>query len=53
VRYARKHQRPAVALLERLGVATGALTHAIVTRGGLQARRGHLRALGRALSPSS
>lgn len=53
VRYARKHQPSPVALLERLGIAIGALTHAVVTRGGFPARRGHLRALGRALSPGS
>jgi N-acetylglucosaminyl-diphospho-decaprenol L-rhamnosyltransferase len=53
VRYARKHQSAPVALLERFGVALGALTHAIVARGGLAARRGHLRALARALSPGS
>lgn len=53
VRYARKHQSAPVALLERLGVALGALTHAIVARGGIAARRGHLRALVRALSPGS
>lgn len=53
VRYARKHQRASVALLERLGVALGALTHAVVARGGLAARRGHLRAFARAVSPGS
>ena len=51
VRYARKHQSAPVALLERLGVALGALTHAVVARGGLAARRGHLRALAQAVSP--
>jgi N-acetylglucosaminyl-diphospho-decaprenol L-rhamnosyltransferase len=44
VRYARKHQPGQVAMLERLGVALGALTHAAVSRGGAGARRGHLRA---------
>ena len=34
VRYARKHQPWHVALLERLGVVLGALTHAVVSRGG-------------------
>jgi N-acetylglucosaminyl-diphospho-decaprenol L-rhamnosyltransferase len=53
VRYARKHQAAPVALLERLGVALGALTHAVVARGGPAARRGHLRALARAVSPGS
>jgi GT2 family glycosyltransferase len=51
VRYARKHQPPHVALLERLGVVIGGLTHALVTRGGRAARRGNLRAVARALSP--
>jgi N-acetylglucosaminyl-diphospho-decaprenol L-rhamnosyltransferase len=52
VRYARLHQPPVVALLERLGVAVGALTHAVVSRGGLAARRGWLRAGVRALGPA-
>lgn len=51
VRYARKHQPGHVALLERLGVVVGGLTHAIVTRGGRAARRGNLRAATRALAP--
>jgi len=51
VRYARLHQPPHVALLERLGIALGALTHAVVSRGGLAARRGWLRSLQRALTP--
>jgi GT2 family glycosyltransferase len=49
LRYARKHRSPAGALLERLGIAFGALTHALVSRGGGSVRRGHLRALRRAL----
>jgi N-acetylglucosaminyl-diphospho-decaprenol L-rhamnosyltransferase len=49
LRYARKHRSPAGALLERLGIALGALTHALVSRGGGSVRRGHLRALWRAL----
>jgi N-acetylglucosaminyl-diphospho-decaprenol L-rhamnosyltransferase len=52
VRYAGLHQRPAVALLERLGILLGALTHAVITKGGVAARRGWLRAFARALSPS-
>jgi hypothetical protein len=51
LRYARKHRSRAGAMLERLGVALGALTHAVVSRGGRAARAGHLRALRRALSP--
>jgi N-acetylglucosaminyl-diphospho-decaprenol L-rhamnosyltransferase len=51
VRYAHKHMRPAAALLERIGIALGALTHAAVGRGGAATRRAWLRALARALSP--
>jgi N-acetylglucosaminyl-diphospho-decaprenol L-rhamnosyltransferase len=50
VRYARKHQSQPVALLERLGIALGEVTHAVVTRGGPTVRAGHLRALARAVS---
>jgi len=49
VRYARKHQPRHVQVFERLGIVLGALTHAIVARGGREMRRGHLRAAGRAL----
>jgi N-acetylglucosaminyl-diphospho-decaprenol L-rhamnosyltransferase len=49
LRYARKHRGRAGALLERLGVALGALTHALVSRGGRSVRAGHMRALRRAL----
>jgi N-acetylglucosaminyl-diphospho-decaprenol L-rhamnosyltransferase len=52
VRYARKHQPRHVALLERLGIALGALTHAAVTRRGRAARKGHLRALAQTFVPS-
>jgi hypothetical protein len=51
VRYAQKHQRSVVAVLERTGVALGELTHTVVTRGGGPARRGHLRSFLRACSP--
>lgn len=51
IRYANKHDRPLVALLGRAGVALGSATHAIVSKGGWAGRRGHLRALGVALSP--
>ncbi len=51
VLYARKHRSRPFALAERLGVATGALTHVVLTRGGTRGRRGQLRALRRALSP--
>jgi N-acetylglucosaminyl-diphospho-decaprenol L-rhamnosyltransferase len=53
VRYARKHQTRAVALAERLGIAAGALTHAVVSRGGPAARRGWLRAFVRAFRAGS
>lgn len=45
VRYASKHHGFAYATLERLGIALGELTHALVGRGGAAARTGHLRAL--------
>ena len=45
VRYARKHHSRLVALLERVGVALEAATHAVVGRGGRSARAGHVRAL--------
>jgi N-acetylglucosaminyl-diphospho-decaprenol L-rhamnosyltransferase len=51
LRYARKHRSRAGAVAERAGIALGAVTHAVVTRGGAPARRGWLRALGRALRP--
>jgi GT2 family glycosyltransferase len=44
-RYASLHQPRPVALLERGGIALGALTHALVCRGGLRARRGYVRAI--------
>ena len=51
IRYANKHDSPPVALLGRLGVALGSLTHAVVSKGGWPARRGHLRSLTVALTP--
>ena len=45
LRYASKHRSRAYALLERAGIALGALTHAAFGRGGAAARAGHLRAL--------
>jgi hypothetical protein len=45
LRYASKHDGRAQALLERGGIALGALTHAALGRGGGPARAGHLRAL--------
>lgn len=51
VSYARKHRSAPVALLERGGVALGALTHVAVARGGLQRRRSHAAAFVTALRP--
>ena len=51
IRYSAKHDRLVVTLLVRLGVALGAVTHSIATRGGWPSRRGHLRALAVALKP--
>lgn len=48
-RYARKHQPRPVEVLERLGIALGALTHVVVSRGGLSTRRGYLSAVVAAL----
>ena len=52
VRYARQHRGPVAAWLERLGIALGALTHAVVSRGGRAARAGHARSLPKALLPA-
>ena len=49
VRYARKHRGPLFTVLERAGLALGALTHLAAARGGIAARRGHARSLLRAL----
>jgi N-acetylglucosaminyl-diphospho-decaprenol L-rhamnosyltransferase len=51
IRYARKHRSLPAALMERLGVVLGGLTHALVTRGGRAARHANLRAVTRALQP--
>ena len=45
LRYASKHRGRTYALLERAGIALGAVTHAALGRGGGPARAGHLRAL--------
>jgi GT2 family glycosyltransferase len=49
IRYAEKHGGRAGALLERLGVATTALTHMLVPRKSSAVRAGHAHALMRAL----
>lgn len=41
IRYARKHLRAPLALLEQLGVSLLALTHVVVSRGGRARRAGH------------
>ena len=51
IRYANKHDSRLVALLGRAGVALGSATHAVVSKGGRPARRGHLRSLAVALKP--
>ena len=53
IRYAAKHRSRAFALLERAGIALGALTHIAVSRGGRGARAGHARSLRLALSKPS
>jgi GT2 family glycosyltransferase len=45
LRYARKYHGRAVALLFRLGIGLGALTHLLASRGGASARAGHARTL--------
>jgi GT2 family glycosyltransferase len=52
VRYASKHRSRPTALLERVGIALGALTHSIVSSGGRAARAGHLRSLRQAAAPA-
>jgi N-acetylglucosaminyl-diphospho-decaprenol L-rhamnosyltransferase len=51
IRYANKHDSRLVALVGRVGVALSSLTHAVVSKGGWAARRGHLRSLAIALTP--
>ena len=45
IRYAQKHRGPVGRAVDRGAVALNALTHLALGRGGLPARRGHLRAL--------
>jgi N-acetylglucosaminyl-diphospho-decaprenol L-rhamnosyltransferase len=45
IRYARKHRGRGVAVLERLGIGLGAITHAAFSTQGHDARHGHRRAL--------
>jgi N-acetylglucosaminyl-diphospho-decaprenol L-rhamnosyltransferase len=50
IRYAKKNESVTVALVERVGIGLGALTHVVVSGGGAAARRGHLAALRRVTS---
>jgi GT2 family glycosyltransferase len=50
LRYAAKHRTRMEAFLERVGVGLGALTHAVVGRGGAAARAGHANALRQTLT---
>ena len=52
VRYASKHRGRLAALLERIGIALGALTHSVVSSGGRAARTGHLRSIRQAAQPA-
>jgi N-acetylglucosaminyl-diphospho-decaprenol L-rhamnosyltransferase len=45
LRYARKHGGPARAAVERVGLVLLALTHLVISRGGLAGRSGHLSTL--------
>jgi hypothetical protein len=51
IRYARKHRSRAAQALERAGIALEALTHVLVSRGGIARRAGHARALRRSITP--
>lgn len=50
LRYAGKHSSRPAALLARLGIALGAVTHSVVSRGGPAVRAGHLRAFRQAVA---
>jgi N-acetylglucosaminyl-diphospho-decaprenol L-rhamnosyltransferase len=52
IRYALKHHGRLRALLERIGIGLGAVTHLVAGRGGAAARTGHARALWLVLSRS-
>jgi GT2 family glycosyltransferase len=45
IRYAKKHRSRPDQFLERLGIALVALTHMVVTQGGIDPRAGHARSL--------
>jgi len=50
IRYSSKHGTRIGVAAERLGIAVGSFTHMIVSRGGLEVRAGHARALVQAIS---
>jgi N-acetylglucosaminyl-diphospho-decaprenol L-rhamnosyltransferase len=50
IRYSKKHRTRLGVAAERAGIALGALTHMVVTRGGLDMRAGHARALRQAVT---
>lgn len=52
IRYDRKHRTRAAAALDRVGIALGAITHMVVSKGGRAARAGHAQALRVAIFPS-
>jgi len=51
IRYDRKHRGRLVAAVNRVGIALGALTHMVVSRGGRATRAGHARAFRVAVLP--
>lgn len=53
IRYASLHRSRLYAVLERIGVGLGALTHVIVSGGGMPARLGHARSLRAVVARSS
>ncbi|MGH3004330.1 MAG: glycosyltransferase family 2 protein [Gaiellaceae bacterium] len=53
VRYVHKHSGFHVVVLERLGLALGALTHIVLSRGGSSVRFGHARSMRVALAPTA
>jgi GT2 family glycosyltransferase len=50
IRYAKKNEGETVALMERVGIGLGALTHVVLSSGGAASRRGHIEALRRVAS---
>ena len=50
IRYAEKNEGETVALMERVGIGLGALTHVVLSTGGAASRRGHIEALRRVAS---